>query len=163
MADAKKKSEPAPAEASSAPAKKLAMSTAVVFMLAGGPAPVKAEGDAAVVMNQDNERVEVQVAAEKYQNARQGKVFLYDTEVFVGVARKHEAKVAAEIKRASARIRSEVQAIFGRADPAHLLAADRATLSRQVRAVLDEIVGKDEEGKPLILDVMIPKCIQYGF
>jgi hypothetical protein len=124
---------------------------------------VKAEGDSVVVVNQDNERVEIQVAAEKYQNARQGKVYLYDTEVYVAVARKHEAKVASEIKRASARIRSEVQAIFGRADPAHLLAADRATLSRQIRAVLDETLGKDEEGKSMILDVMIPKCIQYAF
>lgn len=140
-----------------------ALTVVGVLMFSGGPEEVKAEGDLGKLVNDDAKDVEILVVAAKFQNARQGKIFQYDTEVFIVGKKKYEEKLTEAVKTKSAQIRTEIDAIFGRAEPNHLLAADRTTIARQVTAVLEKLLGEDEEGKPLVRKVLIPKCIQYSF
>lgn len=178
MSDAKEKKEEKPAGAPAAPAApaKSSMKTmllvvaalliegvaiSAVFMFSGGPKPVHAEGEVHQAAEDMDRDVEIMVVAEKYQNARQGRVYLYDTEIYIVTKAKHAAQVEEGLKARSAQISTEIGTIIARSDPAQLLSADRATLSRQITALLDELLGPDEAGKSRIGKVLIRKCTQY--
>lgn len=130
------------------------------FLLSGGPANVQAEGAPDDVLAQAMQPVEVMVLAEKFQNTRTGRSYLYDTEIFIVVQRKHQERLDSVIESSRAQISTDVAAIFRRAEPAHLLEPELSTLTRQVRASLDDRLGYDEDGKPYVQEVLI-KCMQF--
>jgi len=135
-----------------------------VFMLSGKPHDANAKVDhAAADLAADQEKpVELSVITDKFQNTRSGRTYLYDTEIFVVVKTKNKVKVEAQLKATAAQINNDITMIFRAAEPAHLLEPTLATLNRQIRAALDERVGKDTvEGKPLIDEVVIKKFIQF--
>lgn len=132
-----------------------------VFMFAGKPTDVKADAAAADAAAAAEEPVEIQVIADKFQNTRTGRTYLYDTEVFVLVKMKNQEQVNKELEAKKAQTATDIATIFRRAEPAYMLEPTLATLTRQVHAALDERVGKDEQGKSLIEQVLIKKCTQY--
>jgi len=61
----------------------------------------------------------------------------------------------------AAQVASDIATIFRRAEPAHLGEPTLATVTRQIMASLDERIGRDAEGKSLVQEVLMKKCIQY--
>src|SRR5688572_15540814 len=137
MSDQKPKESAAVTDSGGAPAKKgLPLKTIIVmaavlliegvaisaaFMIAGKPADVKAEKTAATEAEQGELPVEKLVIAEKFQNNRTGKTYLYDTEIYVVVKSKDDAVVTERLETMAAQIAADIATIFRRAEPAHLL------------------------------------------
>ena len=131
------------------------------FLLAGGPAEIKADGALDGIVEDGEKSVEIVVVADKFPNARQGRVFIYDTEIYIVIKKKNQEEIESELKGKSAQISTEIRTIFARADPNHLLSADLSTLSRQIKAVLETVLGPDDEGKSRVDRVLVRKCTQY--
>ena len=132
-----------------------------VFMMAGGPSEVQAEGNLDDELAQQEQPVTLLVVADKFQNTKSGQNFLYDTEVYatVKVGQKDDMEIAIEAARAE--VLSKVMVIFRRAEPAHLHEPALSTLTRQVREVLVRKFGETPQGEPLLLDVIIGKCTEF--
>lgn len=137
----------------------VAISSAFIF--AGKPADVKAEKIATSEAALGDQPVEKLVIADKFQNNRSGKTFLYDTEIYIVVLKKDEKKVDEQMEAMSAQIAADMATIFRRAEPAHLLEPTLATLTRQIKAVLDDRLGRDAEGKSMVQEVLMKKYTQY--
>jgi flagellar basal body-associated protein FliL len=132
----------------------------LTIMFSGGPAKVEGHGIKPDVAAEDATLVELQVAKEKFANQRTGRTYLYDTEIYITVHAKDGDKIKDKVAAMQAQLATEIATIFRRAEPAHLLEPTLATLTRQIKAALDERVGKDAEGKPLVQEALIRKCIQ---
>jgi len=131
------------------------------IMLSGGPTEVKGEGIAADVLAEQNELVEVLIVKGKFDNQRTGRTYLYDTEIYATVRQKHHAKFTEELEAMKTQISVDAQTIFRRADPAHFQEPTRATLTRQLKAALDQRFGETPEGEPYVESVLIAKCLPY--
>lgn len=131
-----------------------------IWFFAGQPAEVKADG-AKLDEAQLEQPVEIQLIEERFQNTRSGRAYLYDTEIFIVVPKKHQKTVEGRIESMRAQVTTEIATIFRRAEPSHLLEPELSTLTRQIKAVMDERIGYDEEGEPYIQQVLIRKCMQY--
>lgn len=133
-----------------------------VFMFTSGPATVHADPaaqDAAALAEQPVEKL---VIEDKFQNTRTGRAYLYDTQIYIVIKRKHENRVESLLKEKTAAINADITTIFRRAEPAHLLEPTFATLTRQIKAALDNRVGRDPEtGESLVEEVLITKCNQF--
>ncbi|MEM0914149.1 MAG: hypothetical protein AAGB29_10065 [Planctomycetota bacterium] len=138
-----------------------AIAISAVFMLAQGPEAVVAD-EAAVDAAAEGERpVEHMVVADKFQNTRTGRAYLYDTEVYIVVKNKHLGDVVDRIDAMRARVSTDIAEIFRKAEPSHLLEPELATLRRQIGAALTERLGYDADDEPLVMEVVIPRCKQY--
>lgn len=131
------------------------------FLLAGGPADVKAEGAAPDAAAQAMQPVEVMVLAEKFQNTRSGRPYLYDTEIFLVTHQKYQKLVEEQIEAMRAQISTQIATIFRRAEPSQLIEPELSTLTRQIRAALDDQLGYDADGNPYVQEVLIKKCMQF--
>jgi len=134
---------------------------AAVFFLAGGPAPVQAEGAIPDAEADANRLVEVLLVKGKFQNTKTGRTYFYDTEVFIVVKQKHQEQVEGYIESMTAQISEDTSIIFRRAEPSHLLEPTLNTLKRMIKASVDEKFGRDEEGLPIVEKVLITKFSQY--
>ena len=179
MAEKGKQPEKAPAEASPAaaePKKKPPMKTimivavalvveavaiSAVFMMSGKPTEVKADVHAKDAEKVADEPVEILVAQDRFFNNRSGRAYIYDTEIYMVVKKKNEARANEQMEKAQAQVLADISMIFRRAEMVHLLEPTLATLTRQVRAVLDERLGKDPEGKSLVDEVIFKKYTQF--
>jgi hypothetical protein len=175
MADDKKEVDPK--AAATAPAKKfplkvvltlvgvLALEVVTVFVafsMAGGPAPVSADHKGAGTLVDDgNAEAEELVIEDRFANSRRGDVYLYDAEIFVVVRKKHQEKVKGQIKSMSAQLHADLATIFRRADPSFRHEDELQTLTRQEKAALDQRLGKDAEGEPVVLRALITRCTEY--
>ncbi|MFW6336419.1 MAG: hypothetical protein ACOC3G_04760 [Phycisphaeraceae bacterium] len=138
-----------------------AVAISAVFIFSGGPSEVRAQdmaNDPALVAEQP---AEVLVIADKFQNTRVGRTLLYDTEIYIVVKQKHRGKVEQTLAQLSASIKSDIAAIFRRAEPAQLTEPDMSTIRRQVRAVLEKRLGTSDEGESVVQEVLIPTCTQF--
>jgi flagellar basal body-associated protein FliL len=138
-----------------------AAAVSALFLLAGKPADVHASGaalDQAAMMEQP---VELLAIEDRFQNTRTGRAYLYDTEIYIVVRQKHQEKIKADLESMHAQISTDVATIFRRAEPAHLLEPELSTLTRQIRAALDQRLGQDENGEPYVQEVLIRKCMQF--
>lgn len=173
MSDKKAESKPEPTPAASTGGKRLPIKTIVVvlglmaaeavavFLILGmtGPAKSLAQTEQASLHRDDSEEtMEVQVADEKYQNLQTGRVWIWDTAVFVQVKNKNVGRVETTLERRKAEINEGISRIISRAQLAQLKEPERQTLNRQFAAFLNDVFGTDAEGKSLIERVMIPKC-----
>lgn len=141
--------EAAPAE-SSAPAKE-----------AGGHgAPAKEGGGEATPAagpHKKGTKIEVPVVEMRAPNKTNGRQLLVDVSIFAVVKVENEARVKDQIKSRDAMIRDRVRTIIAQSDPEKLGGSAEPgleTLRRQVKYVLDEIVGEGQ-----IDEVLVPKCI----
>ena len=133
----------------------------VAFVAFGSPAKVKAEGAEVDEQAIQEQPVEELVVAGRFPNTKRGRTYIYDTEVFVVVKRKHHEKIKEKIEGMAAQINGDVRVIIGRAEPNHLLEPTLATLKRQIRASLDQRIGVDEDGNSRIQDVVITRFTQF--
>jgi len=132
----------------------------LVFLLAGQPADVKAEG-AKLDEAKLNQPTEMLLVEDRFQNTRTGRAYLYDTEIYMVVPNKHEKTVEGKLEQMKAQVTTEIATIFRRAEPAHLLEPELSTLTRQIKAMVDRKFGYDEEGEAYVQQVLIRKCMQF--
>ncbi len=133
----------------------------VVFMIAGKPPDVTAaapEEDPALKLE---EPVEELVVEDRFPNLTTGVSYIYDTQVYVVVKAKHQERVKEDLEKMRARIATDISQIISRAQPAHFAEPTRATLSRQIKAALDERLGKDADGELIAQQVLINKMLRY--
>lgn len=174
---AEKHEKPAPAAdaaAAPAPAKKspvvtigivgalMVVEAAAVYLVmsATGPKPAEAtdvhiEGEG----SHDTEAtVELPLMEEKFQNLQTGRVWIWDTEVFLKVKAKNEEYVAAQLESRQAEIKEGISMIFRKAQHANLKEPGLETLNRQIGTYISHVLGKDAEGHERFERVVIPKC-----
>ncbi len=133
-----------------------------LFMFSGGPTDVKAEPGVADEVALGERPAEALVVSGKFQNTQSGRSFMYDTEIYVVVKQRHLPEVEERIAAMQASIQRDITTIFRRAQPSHLREQELSTLTRQVKAALDEQFGKDEQGEPIIDEVLIAKCMEFA-
>ena len=140
----------------------LEVATAVVaFMLAGGPNEVQADRTGAMAAEQGEKQVEELVIEDRFANSKRGKVYVYDTEIYITIKMKHQEQVQNQLKTMSAQVHADMLTIFRRADPSYMHEDALLTLKRQIKAALDERLGNDAEGKSVVLKVVITRCTPY--
>lgn len=172
---AKDKAEkPAPPPAEAAPAKKglpiktigivgviMALEGAAIFAFFTmiGPKKTHAEVEHVEIKSDDGQQIqEVQIVDDKFQNLQQGKVWFWDTAVFVQVKKKNAEQIEKLLEQRNAEVKEGISQIISRAQPAQLREPDRQTLNRQFSGFLNKLFGNDAEGKPLVERVLIPRC-----
>lgn len=133
----------------------------LTMWLSGGPKEVSAVGLDADAMAEQDKLVEVLVAKDRFPNVRTGRNFLYDTEIYVTLKNKNQAKVTAELEQMQAQMKTDLATLVRKAEPEWFQEATLATLRRQVKTILDERFGEDADGEPIIKEVLITKCIPF--
>jgi len=133
----------------------------VTMMFAGGPSTAEAGGLEADEQAKLNAPVELLLVKDRYPNLRSGRHFLYDTEIFITVRSRDAEKVKTDLEAQKAQITKAVAVIIRRAEPSYFQEPTLATLSGQIKTMLDERFGKDEDDEPIIRDLIITRCIPY--
>lgn len=132
-----------------------------VFLVAGKPADVKADGAAEDEAAIAEQLVEELVLADKFPNTKRGRTYIYDAEVYIVIRRKYQIQIQDELKSMTAQIGADVRTIISRAEPNHLLEPTLATIKRQIKASLDDRLGRDENGQSRVEQVVITKFTQF--
>jgi hypothetical protein len=136
---------------------------AVVFVgamwkfLGGHPAEAEA-ADAAHTQQatEDDKIVEALVLEAKMPNNKSGVTYLYPTEVYVQVKKRHAEHVKGEIEQFQNEIKAEILAIWRTAEPQHFQEPRLENLTRKVYAMLNDRFGMDKEREePIIAKVVI--------
>jgi flagellar basal body-associated protein FliL len=169
----KKEKPPAGAPAEEKPAKKglpvkmigavgviMIVEAVVVIMFFGmiGPKKSHAAPEEHGIKVDDAEGVQdVLITEDKFQNLQQGKVWFWDTAVYVQVQKKNGDQVKKVLESRGNEIKEELGRIIGRAQPSQLREPDGQTLNRQFSSYLIKIFGADSEEKPLVEKVIVPK------
>lgn len=131
------------------------------FLLSGGPAQVEASSAAMEEQARAQQPTEVLVIEDRFQNTRAGVPYIYDTRVVAVVQYRHQAKVKDLLETIQGQIVEDVSTIIRRAELAHLREPTLATIKLQVKTALDQRLGKDEEGNPIVESVLIPRCTEF--
>jgi hypothetical protein len=115
------------------------------------------EGEIPAAELAEQEKItEILVADGKLPNAKTGVTYLYDTEIYVQVKKKHADRVLAELDQFANEIRSEITAIWRTSDPRHFQEPKLENLTRKVQALLNERFGTDEStGEPILVKCVI--------
>lgn len=131
----------------------------VASMTSGGSTASAAELEGEVA--EGDELVEVELLADQFQNTQSGRVWEWQTEIYVKVRQKNldgPRGVNPTLEKRNAEIKEGVSLIFRRAQHKHLQEPGLQTISRQVTAYINEVFGKDADGLPRIERVVIPVC-----
>ena len=132
------------------------------FLLSGGPAKVGAADVAKDAEARMNELVEELVVTGRFQNTKTNRSFLYDSEIYIKVRRKYQEEIKTELESKRAAITMEIATIIRSAEPVHLGEPRLATLTRQIKAALQDILSADmDTGESKVEQVSIPKFIRY--
>jgi flagellar basal body-associated protein FliL len=134
---------------------------AVLVAVMGMVSPSKgeaAETTHELASNEAEQTQELMIAEEKFQNLQTGRVWIWDTSVYVQVRSKNLEHVEQTLERRNAEIKEGLSQIVSRAQHAQLKEPDRQTLNRQITTFLESVFATDGEGKPLIERVLIPNC-----
>jgi flagellar basal body-associated protein FliL len=135
------------------------------FALKGGPAKTEA-GEVHPNLENDpaNEKEEVLIVEDQFQNLQTGSVWIWDVSVYAEVKAKNSEKLTELLKRRSAAVREGIGQIFSRAQHAQLKEPEHLTLNRQITAFMGKLIAEEaptaeagEEDK-LIDRILIPKC-----
>lgn len=128
------------------------------FLMLSGKAPSAAEativGDSP---DSPDALVEVQMVSDRFQNMHTGRVWQWDTEVFIQVRRKDQERVTAELERRKAEITSGVGELIRKATHTQLREPELQTLNRKLESYFTEIFGVDADNQPRAVHVLIPK------
>ncbi|GAB5495939.1 MAG: hypothetical protein Phyf2KO_10190 [Phycisphaerales bacterium] len=129
---------------------------AFLFLSGGAPSTASADlvGDPA---DSPDSLVEVQLVAERFQNMHTGRVWQWDTEVFVQVRKKDADRVGEQLERRKAEITAGVGELIRKATHSQLREPELQTLKRKLATYLEEAFGKDSDNEPRVVSVLIPK------
>ena len=143
----------------------VAEGAAIVFLMTmmGQPSEVSA---AELLTDPDAELSEVQelpVLQDKFSNAKQGRLWIWDMEIVIAVEARHATEVQAVLDRRASLIRSGIGRIIASAQHTYFQEPGYDTIRRQVLDFInsDDLVGTDPEGEPMVQDVLIPSCIGF--
>jgi flagellar basal body-associated protein FliL len=131
------------------------------YWMWGGAKPVKADAAAADKAAKAEQPVEIMIVEDKFQNTRTGRSYLYDTEVYIVAKQKHKDFIKKRMKARKAQIVTEIATIIRRAEPSYFDEPELSTLTRQIRAALNRVLGKTEGGKSYIDQVLIKKMTEF--
>lgn len=134
-----------------------------VTMWLSGPGSVAAEATDAAEAEAEDEVVELQVVQERFPSMRSGRQILYDMEVYITVQKQDnkEDRIKQRLEARRAQIIMEIATIVRRAEPSYFNEPTLATLRRQMKSVLDERLGTDAEGNPVVQEVLITRCTPF--
>ena len=168
-----------PAEAAPAPEKKkglpiktiavvavlmLVEAGAVIFVfgMMGGPKQSKADIDPKQLQHDEsNEIQEIQVIDDRFQNHSSGKVWVWDINLVVQVKNKNADRIQKVLEQRKAEVQEGISQIISRAQHAQLKEPERQSISRQLSAFLEKVLGNDADGKSVVERLIIPKCRGY--
>ena len=125
--------------------------------LIGGPPKVEATPEPATLdVPEDEKIVEILVFDGKLPNNKTGVAYLYQAEIYVQAKKRYANEVAEEFEQFRNEIKSEINAVWRTADPRDFQESKLQTLTRKVRAMLDERFGVDpRRGEPIITKCVI--------
>jgi|ERR1051325_4794494 flagellar basal body-associated protein FliL len=139
----------------------IAEAVAVFFFVSStGPRPA---GAAAQTIKGEDQAdleasVEVPLLEDKFQNMQTGRAWIWDTEIVLKVRARNEKFVSGELEHRHAEIAEGVALIFRRSPHSNLKEPGLETINRQVTAYMNQVLGKDADGKERLERVVIPKC-----
>ena len=124
--------------------------------LGGGPSKVHATDitEPAQVL-EDDKIVEAEVLKAKMPNNKSGVTYIYDTEIYVQVKKRHADKVKAEIEQFQNEIKADITAIWRTAEPQYFQEPKLEKLTRKVYALLNERYGAGPDNEPIVSKVVI--------
>ena len=127
------------------------------MMVFGGPSEVAAEADTAQVVAPEDEKIqEILVLDAKLANNKSGLTFIYDTEIYVQVRKKHADRVTGELERYRNEIKAQITTIWRTSEPHHFQEPKLENLNRKVAALLGDRFGSDPHtAQPVISKVVI--------
>ncbi len=126
------------------------------MMFVGGPATVSGDVERPPAELESEKIVEVLVLDDRLPNNRSGLTYLYPTEIYIQVRRKHEPIVQDQLKQFQNEIRAEISAIWKTAEPRHFQEPMLENLTRKVQALMDGRFGSDSDsGEPIVAKCVI--------
>lgn len=135
---------------------------AAVFMVAKMTGPKSAEAAATQLEGVDQtdreQTVEIPLIEDRFQNMQTGRVWIWDVSIVLVVKTRNEEHVKKELERRKAEIGEGISMIFRRAQHIHLREPALETINRQITTYIDQVMGKDAEGRSRVERVLIPKC-----
>lgn len=132
----------------------------VTFMGGGAQGAGAAELDG--TEQDDRERlVEIQLIDNKFPNNTTGRIWLWDTQIFLQVRAKNEGFVSGEIERRRAEITTGLRELFSRAQDRHLSEPGGETITRQLTAFVNDVFGEDADGETRIERVLLTKLAGF--
>jgi len=126
-----------------------------VFMILNKPKTAEATAPVVVADPEEEKIVEVLMLNERLANDRSGLTFVYPTEIYVQVKKKHEESISEEIERLKNELRADISALWRTAEPQHLQEPRMESMTRRVETLLRERFdkrGADEEP-------VVQKCV----
>ncbi|MFG0251556.1 MAG: hypothetical protein ACF8NJ_01630 [Phycisphaerales bacterium JB038] len=129
-----------------------------VMKFMGGPSPVQG-----VEMNLEaeaelNRLVEVLVIQEKLPNQSTGRIWLYDTEIYISVKAKHQDEVQKLLTDRAAEVRTSVRGIWAKAHHEDFKEPQLQKLTTQAHDYLSKLVDGGQTEEPRIAKVLIARC-----
>lgn len=126
------------------------------FFLGGHAAPVSAADVAhSPETAEDDKIVEALVLNAKMPNNKSGVTYVYATEIYVQVKKRHAEKVKAEVEQFQNEIKADITAIWRTAEPQHFQEPKLETLTRKVYALLNDRFGMDKEKSEQIVTKVV--------
>lgn len=129
----------------------------VVAVLGSGPSPASASELQGLEENDREAFTEVLLVSDRFQNMQSGRVWGWDTDVYLKVRRKNVEAVEQTMGRKEAQIREGLALIFRRAQDRHLREPGLETLTRQLNTYAGELFGTDAEGMAIVERVVLAK------
>jgi len=124
----------------------------------GGPEKVEASDALIDIETDENRPVEILVLQDRLPNQSTGRIWLYDTEIYVQVRSSDKEAVEKIFEERGAEVKTGIREIWGRATAEDFKEPRLEKLTTQTREYLNRIIGDGPDGTPLIQKVLIPKC-----
>jgi hypothetical protein len=120
------------------------------------PAPVNAQpGLEAVQVSEEEKIQELLVVDARLPNSKRGATYLYDTEVYVQIKRRHQDRVAGELEQFRNEIKAELTAIWRTSNPSQFEEPMLESLTRKVYALMNERFGTDPATEEAIIEKVV--------
>lgn len=127
------------------------------FFLAGHAAPASAtEALQSKEASDEDKIIETLVLDARMPNNKSGVTYIYDTEIYAQVRKRHASQVKAAIQQFQNEIKADITAIWRSAQPEQFQEPKLESLTRKVYALLETRFGADHEhNEPIISKVVI--------
>lgn len=131
-----------------------------LFLMFGGPKESGAvtSPDELALLEQVHEQ---QLVSGRFTNNKTGKTKIFQVEIYVGVREKNRKAVDKLLETKGKLVQARIGEIFRQAEPAQLIDPNLTTLERQIKAALDDMVGYDKQGQPLIETVFFSEYFSH--
>lgn len=125
-------------------------------MLGGSPPEASAiDAPSTAPVPEEDKLIEALVLHARMPNSKSGVAYIYDTEIYVQVKKRHVDRVKGEIEQFQNEIKAEITAIWRTAEPQHFQEPKLETLTRKVYAMLNERFGMDKARNEAIVTKVV--------